>query len=250
MNLRRWMPLGSLVFVVLTSAGSADSADVIAKAREYLGGDAALSAIHSIHFSGTTVEFDGKADAAPYPIEIVFQKDFQQRIVLTKPTQTEIIALDDYEAWRRLQDTDDPTRGQTLLYLKEKVKQLRATTWENLAFFKGVEQVGGTVVDDGLVDLDGKSAHKLTFVHEPGVVYVRYFDPESGRLLLTETDQGSRIREDGEVMAGNVRFPQRIVISDTESSGTKRTVTINIGKVVINETFPDEFFSVPLVAPK
>ncbi len=247
---RRSLILWVVAFIGWTNVSLADSATAISKAREYLGGDAALSAVHSIHFVGTTVESDAKGDSEAYPIEIVFQKDFQQRIVLTKPAQTEIIALDDYEAWHRLQDTKEPARGQTILYLKEKVKQLRATAWENLAFFKGLETVGGAVVDDGLIDLDGKKAEKLTFVHEPGLVYVRYFDPETGRLVLTETDQGSRIHEDGEMTASGIRFPKRIVITNTEASGEQRKVTINITKVTVNETFPDDFFSVPLMAPK
>jgi hypothetical protein len=90
----------------------------------------------------------------------------------------------------------------------------------------------------------------MTFVHEPGLVYIRYFDADTGRLILSETDQGSRIREDGEIRADGVRFPQRIVITNTEPSGEQRKVTINITKVTVNEKFPEDYFSVPLVIPK
>lgn len=249
MSHRRLLALG-LACAAITTALRADVAETIAKARAYLGGEAALDAIHSIHFVGSTIESDAKGSSEAFPIDIVFQKDFQQRITVKKPVQTEIIALDDYDAWHRVQDTNAPDRGQTMLYVGEKVKQLRATSWENLAFFKGLERIGGAVVDDGLVDLDGKKVHKMTFVHEPGLVYIRYFDADSGRLVLSETDQGSRIREDGEIRAEGVRFPQRIVITNTEPSGEQRTVTINISKVTVNEKFPEDFFSVPLVIPK
>ncbi|HEY9155328.1 MAG TPA: hypothetical protein VIM69_09370 [Opitutaceae bacterium] len=249
MNHRRLFALACACALV-TTALRADVAEMIGKARAFLGGDAALDAVHSIHFVGTTIESDAKGDSEPFPIDIVFQKDFQQRITVKKPVQTEIIALDDYDAWHRVQDTNAPDRGQTMLYVGEKVKQLRATSWENLAFFKGLEQIGGSVVDDGLVELDGKKVHKMTFIHEPGLVYIRYFDADSGQLILSETDQGSRIREDGEIRADGVRFPQRIVITNTEASGEQRKVTINISKVTVNEKFPEDYFSVPLVIPK
>ncbi len=250
MNHRRCIASWALGCALAASALRADVNATIAKARAFLGEERALDSVHSIHFVGTTVESDAKGDSEAFPIDIVFQKDFQQRITLTKPVETEIIALDDYEAWHRVQDTKAPDHGQTILYLKDKVKQLRATSWENLAFFKGIEQLGGAVVDDGLTDVNGKKAHKLTFVHEPGLVYARYFDEASGQLLLTETDQGSRIHEDGEMRAEGVRFPARIVISNTEPSGEVRRVTINIQKVMVNEAFPEDFFSVPLVVPK
>jgi len=250
MNHRRLFVLCAMSCALTTVTLNADVAATIAKARAFLGGESALDAVRSIHYVGTTTESDSKGDSPAFPIDIVFQKNFQQRITVAKPDQTEIIALDDYDAWHRVQDTNAPDRGQTILYVGEKVKELRATSWENLAFFKGLEDIGGSVVDDGLVDLDGKKVHKMTFIHEPGLVYVRYFDADSGQLILSETDQGSRIREDGELRVEGVRFPQRIVIANTSASGEVRKVIITISKVTVNEKFPDDFFSVPLVIPK
>jgi len=240
----------SSVFAV---AAFADSAAMIAKARAYLGKSETLDGVHSIHYIGkldTIEEVDGAEKPVSYEIDIIFQKPCQQRIVLTKEKLVETTALDDYEAWHRQQDKSDDSRWRTLLFPKTKVKQLRASSWENLAFFQGLEQIGGTVVDHGPVEVDGKPGYKLSFVHEPGIVYSRYFDPATGRLLLTETDQGVRIREEGEILSGGIRFPKRIINVTTQRDTKERVVTIDVERVTVNETFPDDYFRVPLVPPK
>lgn len=246
--------LGSfLVSIAFATIAFADSTAMIAKARAYLGSSEALNSVRSIHYSGkldTIEEVGGVEKPVSYDIDIVFQKPYQQCIVLTKEKLVETTALDDYEAWHRQQDKSDEARWRTLLFPKTKVKQLRASSWENLAFFDGLERVGGTVVDHGDVEIDGKPAYKLSFVHEPGIVYNRYFDPNSGRLLLTETDQGVRIREEGEIIAGGIRFPKRIINVTTQGDMKERVVTINVERVTVNETFPEDYFRVPLMPPK
>jgi hypothetical protein len=148
---RRFFLLGCLVgWTAATAAALADPAAMIAKARAYLGSSEALAAVHSIHYNGkldTIEEIEGVEKPVSYDIDIIFQKPYQQRIVLTKEKLVETTALDDYEAWHRQQDKNDEARWRTLLFPKTKVKQLRASSWENLAFFSGLEQIGGTVVD-------------------------------------------------------------------------------------------------------
>lgn len=242
-----------LFFSALTAVGRADSAAIIAKARAYLGSSETLDAVHSIHYIGkldTIEEIEGADKSVSYDIDIIFQKPYQQRIVLTKEKLVETTALDDYEAWHRQQDKSDEARWRTLLFPKTKVKQLRASSWENLAFFNGIELVGGTLIDHGPAEVDGKPGYKLSFVHEPNIVYNRYFDPASGRLLLTETDQGVRIHEEGEIISGGIRFPKRIINVTTQSEKKERVVTINVDRVIVNETFPEDYFRVPLVPPK
>lgn len=246
--------LGLSGFLIIFAAGAlASPPEIIAKARAFLGKEEALNAVRSIHYSGTldTIEdVEGAEKPVSYSIDIIFQKPFQQRIVLTKEKLVETTALDDYEAWHRLQDKSDAARWRTLLFPKTKVKQLRASSWENLAFFRGIEERGGTLLDQGVVDLNGKPAHKISFVHEPGIVYTRYFDPSSGRLLLTETDQGVRIREEGEIMVDGIRFPKRIINVTTQADAKERVVTIKIETVTVNESFSDDLFRVPLVLPR
>lgn len=237
----------------LAAAARADATAIIAKARTYLGGNDALNAVRSIHYVGsltTTDDVDGAEKSFTSQIEIIFQKPYQQRIVLTKNDVIEITALDDYEAWHQTMDKNDPSRWRTELFQKTRVKQFRAGSWENLAFFVGLEQLGGTVSDFGAVVVDNKPAYKVGFVHDPAIVYVRYFDPTTGRLLLTETDQGVKIREEGEIVASGIRFPKRIINTTTAAGGKERVVTIDVTRVIVNEVFPGELFRVPLTPPK
>lgn len=257
MNRRLRSVFGVLVISTISclAAWGADASAVIAKARSYLGTEEALNRVSSIHYVGTLETTEPQENGGPdkpvsFGIEIIFQKPFQQRIVLTGPNLVETTALDGYEGWHRIQDSKDPTRWRTTLYPKNKIKQLRASSWENLGFFSGIEGVGGRVEHQGTVQIEGKTAEKLAFIHEPGIVYLRYFDPETGRLLYTETDQGVRIREEGEIVAGGIRFPKRIVNMTTQAENKERVVTINVDKVTVNEKFADDLFGVPLIPPR
>ena len=253
MNRLRLLLSASALWLAMAASAAASPGEIITKARAYLGSEAALDAVKSVRYMGTvdTVEKqeDGVEKPVSYGIEIIFQREYQQRITLTRDTSVVTTALDDYEAWHRVQDRNDASRWRTVLFQKSQVKQFRASSWQNLAFFKGIEHVGGRVEDNGVVQIDGKDAHKLSFVHEPGIVYVRYFDPGSGKLLFTETDQGVRIREEGEIVEAGIRFPRRIT-NITTAEGRERVVTITISEVTVNETFPDELFRVPLVPSK
>jgi len=239
---------------LLISSALANADAIITKARAYLGGDEVLNGVRSIRYAGVVDTLEKDADGAEKPvkhdIEIIFQKEFQQRIVLTKDQVVETTALDDYEAWHRVQEKNDASRWRTVLFQKNRVKQFRASSWENLAFFRGIERLGGSVVDHGIVQIEGRAAHKVGFVHEPGIVYVRYFDPETGKLLYTETDQGARIREEGEKIVSGIRFPERIINVTTLPDGKERVVTITIREVSVNEPFSADLFRVPLNAPR
>jgi len=127
----------------------------------------------------------------------------------------------------------------------EQIKRLRANTWENLSFFHGIEQRRGTVNDLGTVTLDGKSCRKLAFDHSDGIVFTRYFDEATGRLLLTETENGIRIREEGEMVVDGLRFPRKIISISKLNDGSERTVSIVFDKVIVNEPLADSLFTIP-----
>ncbi|MFO1448683.1 MAG: hypothetical protein U1F61_11045 [Opitutaceae bacterium] len=220
----------------------ADTNVAISKARRYLGPEAVLDQVTSVHFWGTLFTDNDQKIA----IEIVFQKPYRQRIVTTGAERMETTALDDYEGWQQIEDLKDKGRWRMKLLSKDQVKRLRANTWENLAFFRGIEAKGGKVENLGDVEVEGKPAHKLSFLHPTGSVFTRYFDAETGRLVLTETEQGGRIREEGEIVAGGLRFPQKIVTITRLDGGRERSATIVFDKVVVNESFPPSFFSIPV----
>jgi hypothetical protein len=249
----------ALFITVLATRASADPDAVIAKARAYLGPDAALEAITSIHYVGTLAgeetvkDKDGKETKRPFKgtIDLIFQKPYLQRVVLVSYKGTEMTGLDDYEAWRRLELASDPTRASLTLLNQDQVRSQRANTWENMAFYRGIERRGGHVDDLGSHVIDGHTCEKLAFVHEPGLTFYRYFDTTTGQLILTETDNGSLTRESGEILVNGVRFPKSLVnINKDPATGRENTITITLDKITLDEVFPESLFAVPIFTAK
>jgi hypothetical protein len=245
----------ALFAVVLVTRASADPEAIIAKARAYLGPDATLNAITSLYYVGTrtgevtTKDKEGKLVTQPFKetVDIIFQKPYYQRVMLVSNLGTEITALDDYEAWDRLQDATDPKRWRLTLLDKDQVRSQRANTWENLSFYRGIERRGGHVEDLGPATIDGHNCEKLAFVHEPGLTFYRYFDAATGQLILTETGNGDLTREKGEVMVNGVRFPKSIVNTTKDpATGRENTIVITLDKITLNKNFPESLFAVPV----
>jgi hypothetical protein len=230
-------------------AGTAD--DIIAKARAYLGGDAALSAVHSVHFSGV-IETQKATPTGPVTqkasVEIFYQKPHQQRSVVTGPETVETTGLDEYIAWRRVQNVADSTRWQQSVLDPDMIRWLRAMAWENLNFFKGIEQEGGTAEVVGDATIDGRAAVKVAIAHDAKIVFYHYFDSATGKLLTTEA-RNQTTKEEGEILVNGLRFPQKeievIKSLDAKGQPVERTLVITFDKITVNETFPESYFEVP-----
>jgi outer membrane lipoprotein-sorting protein len=249
----------ALFAAVLVARAAAGPDAVIARARAYLGPEAVLEAITSIHYVGTLAgeetvkDQDGKQIRRPFngTIDIIFQKPYRQRVVLVSYKGTEITVLDDYEAWYYKEDATDANRKKFMLLGKDQVKNQRANTWENLAFFRGIERRGGQVEDLGSSVIDGRTCEKIAFVHEPGIKFYRYFDRATGQLMLTELGNGDLFREKGEMRVDGVRFPKMLVnTSKDQATGRENTLVIKLDKITLNEVFPESLFAVPMFTGK
>ena len=231
----------------LAVAARAEEPAIIAKARAYLGTEAALNAIKSVQFAGS-VTTTNPADASKLTsakIEIIAQKPDQQRVVATTDKGVETTVVDGYEGWQRFQETANP-KNQRLTVLKpDALKRLRAQAWENLSFFRGIERQGGRVEDQGTTKVDDITCQKIAFIHPPNIVFVRYFDVATGRLVRTDTDDGGMTREEGERVVAGVRFPKSMKMTIKGSKGDTQVVTIALDTVKVNETFPAAVFRMP-----
>ncbi len=250
-HLRNVISLAAALLISAVAA-QAETTAILAKARSYLGEEAVLNGVRSVRYRGMVERQEKAADGTERPvasqIEIIFQRDYQQLVTQTGVEGRVLTALNGYEGWSMSEDANGRQRAP-LLFGKDRIKRLRASVWQNLSFYRGIESVGGHLEDHGVVEIDGTRGHKISFVHEPGIVYVRYFDVDTGRLLFTETDLGIRIREEGELRVDGIRFPKRIINMTTGPDGKEHVVTITINEVAVNTPFPDELFSVPL-APR
>lgn len=240
------LPLCALVAFAAASVEAAEPA-VIAKARALLGSEAALDAVRSVHIKGTVVAVDPKdpAKQTKSAIEIIAQKPDQQRVVAQSERAVETTVVDGYEGWQRTQETANPQGRRFVVFKPEAVKRLRAQAWENLSFFRGSERLGGRVEEQGTKTIDGIECIRVAFIYAPNIIFYRYFDPATGRLVQTETEDGGVTREEGEQVVNGVRFPQRMKMTIRGPGGQSQNVTVHVETVVLNETFPAELFRMP-----
>ena len=248
------MTLATLVLGLGLSCAEGRAAEpaILAKARAYRGPEAVLDGVTSIHFFGTLTASDpaNPAKTTHTTVEIVYQKPSRQRIVKTSDQAIEVTALDGYDGWQRVQSVSDPTKVRQNFLGTLQIKRLRASTWESLSFYRGIEQHGGRIDDLGSVTVDGVTYPKIAFIYEPNIVFYRFFDPATGRLVTTETESGETQRDLGEIISGGVRFPKEVKIVVKNAAGQPQTVTIDFEKVILNEDVPDNLFRVPMLSVK
>ena len=237
MKARLLVLLPALIALAAPPLQAQSVAQVIAKARAYLGTEAALNAVKTIRFTGV-IQVDATTRV---PVEIVFQKDYQQRITVNGPKVIESTALDGYDAWQKRANPLNLAQWQVTLLDAVQVKRLRANTWENLNFFAGLERKGGAVQLQGEVDVDGISCVTLAFIHDPDIVFQRFFDKATGRLIKTVTENGAEIREEGEVQINGIRFPQKVI----NKAANGQVTTISFDQISLNELIPASEFAVP-----
>jgi hypothetical protein len=241
--------------LILGSAVRAAEPPIIAKARAYLGTEAALNGVRSLHWVGhMVVETAGDpAKGGSADIDIIFQKPWQECVTVVSADALTETALDGHDGWHREQKRAkgepavfDPRRSMSLTILgPDQIKSLRTDTWESLYFLRGLEDVGGRTEDLGPATVDGIACEKLALIHEPEIVYDRYFDLATGRLVFSETLKAAKIRERGEIVSGGIRFPRSIVVLETVE-GKNRSTTLTIDSVTVNEPFSASLFAVPL----
>lgn len=248
-SLRPLVSVAALLAVGIPALSAAEP-EVIAKARARVAPDDVLDAIRSIHYVGTLTGMDptDPKKTLTAAVEIFLQKPAQQRIVVTSATETDISALDDYDAWHRIVERDHPERWHQSQMGAEQIKQLRADVWQNLYFFRGIEKIGGRVEDMGPSTIEGVACEKVGFYHSDTLVYLRYFNRETGELVYTGTAENN-IREQGEMMIDGIRFPKTLLISQT-TDGVESKRTITFEKITVNEPLPASLFAVPLPTAK
>jgi hypothetical protein len=244
------LALAALVSVASLRADAALDA-IITKARASIGSEDALNRITSLHFEGTIEGTERVPDPAKpgqtvdrpvrLAIDIVFQKPMQQRQTLRSDKVERTTALDDYDGWEKITDRTGANQPRLVLMDANGIKRLRATTWDNLGFFRGYEKHGGSAQLLGDATVDGKLCDKVAFTYSGGITFTRYFDKSNGRLVKSELGNGLEIREEGEIVVDGVRFPRRLV---QRAPGAADTI-VTFEKVTVNAGLPASEFAMP-----
>lgn len=235
----------------------ADEPAIIAKARAYLGPESVLDSVNSIHMVGSlTASPDNSAAPQRMTVDIIIQKPDRESILIVQKDRIIHTALDAFEGSQEAQDK--PAPGQTSIDLRktyrltilspEQVESLRVDVLEQIWFYHGPMHEGGQIEDRGSATTDGIATEKIAFVYGPKNTYVRQFDQSTGRLVYSEINGVSKIRQSGEIMAGGIRFPKQIDVTDV-INGKDSTKTYTFDKITVNESFPESLFAVPDILP-
>ena len=152
----------------------------VAKARAYLGSNAALDAVHSLRFQGSfagTEQVPDPSDSkkvieqpVKVSIDIIFQQPMQQRQVIRSDRVERVTALDGYDAWEQVVDLSGKNKTRMTLLDAMSIKRLRATTVENLSFYSDRLASMRQVRFLGEETVDGVICGKLSFTHASGIV--------------------------------------------------------------------------------
>jgi hypothetical protein len=254
MSPRHLYVFAATVLLVVLPARADEVADQwVAKARAYLGGDAALDAVRSLRFQGSfggTEQVPDPADATKtieqpvrVAIDIIFQQPMQQRQIIRSDRIERVTALDGYDGWEKVVDLTGKNSPRLTLLDVMSIKRLRATTVENLSFYSGRAAGSRQVQYLGEETVDGVICVKLSFTHGGSIVFLRYFDRASGHLVKTVVEGGGEIREEGELIVSGVRFPKKVI----NKSASGHSTTITFDQVIVNEAFPADTFAVPTI---
>lgn len=229
-----------LAFVLLSPSLRGEDADVaqlLDRARAFIGGDAALDAVKSLHYIGTVSAQDGKK----HKIDIIVRLPLQQRVTETTDEVRVITVLDNYDGWRRIEQLNRTDPARVAMLSAPDVRQLRANTWQNIYFYRHIDVVGGKIAIEGDADIDGVNCVKTTFTHTGGIKFTRYFEKTTGRLVLTQTNEGAESRESGEFMVAGIRFPKQLTTTLED-----KTSTVVFDDIRVNEEFDESLFIRPM----
>jgi hypothetical protein len=243
----RWRGLNLVLALLTLGVSAAEEPPIIARAREFLGGEEVLSRVRSLRFIGTVNSFSGSAP--PVSLVLTYQHPFQQRLVSTSPAGVEVTGLDGEVGWRRIHEPRDLRKWRDETLDAVQVARLRAATFESLAFFRGIESVGGRLEYTGSARVSGVACERVVFHHGDNVRFVRYFETQSGRLVKTETEDGTSVVEEGEQRVAGIRFPQRLVTSGRGADKSPSRFIVEFTQVQVNENFPAAQFARPASAP-
>ena len=99
--------------------------------------------------------------------------------------------------------------------------------------------------EQGTQTIDGIACQKVAFIYAPNIIFYRFFDPATGRLVQTETEDGGITREEGENVVKGIKFPKVMKMTVKGPKGQSQLVTISLDTITVNETFPAALFRTP-----
>lgn len=246
MKIRYILPLLPVCLTALLPLAAADQLPkgreaeaVIALARAHVGGEEALSRIHSLRYTGTIESPERNRTGR---LTLYLKKPLKQRIeILTDDGMLEVTAVNGYEGWT-MQRKDGEGNTSVQVMNAENLNRMLVSTWENLNFFRKPEEQLGKTLFKGATEHRGRLAYELRVVYPGGRPFFRrFFDRSTGELIASITDDGLEFVESGMIREQGLLFPRKV----DAFRGTRRVHVIKFDQVEVNAAIDDSLFEFP-----
>ncbi|MBC2601222.1 hypothetical protein [Puniceicoccus vermicola] len=228
----------SILFLLSSLALSAKTLeDVITQAREFVGPNEKIESIDTLLYEGVLVPENGAEERR---ISLLLKKPASQRLEITQGESRITMVVNDMEGFMMQENLVNGQKGFSPLPT-DQVRRFKANAAENLYFFKFPSSVRVRSKYLGEQEFRGQPVDAVRFIHSGGVQFFRYFDPETGELLGTETDTGTINTEEGAIQVDGLRFSDKVLSFE----GDELAHTITFDKIEVNPEVPEGAFTFP-----
>lgn len=231
----------SLILIAACSVLNADSVnDFLKKARSQLGTESALDSVESIQYVGVVKSNTGEKMS---DLELIFEKPNCQKLKEVRGDKVNQTAVNGFEGYVMSVDMTNPSSRVIQVLRPLQVKRLMANAVENLNFFKGPDHMrGAEIIDEGVTEYNGQQARKIKFQYPLDLYYIRYFNPDNGKLIATISSDGLTMIEKDSLKSSGISFPKSV---ETYDETGKLLRSVEFTEVKVNEKLDPSMFDFP-----
>ncbi len=211
--------------------------EVISKARSFVGPEEKIEAVDSLLYSGVLEPAGG---GTGQEVSLLLEKPASQRLEITQGDRRITMTVNKQEGFIVQENLATGEKGVAAMPL-DQVRRFKANAAENLYFFRFPAGAQVRTKYLGEQEFRGEMLDAVRFLHSGGVQFIRYFDPETGKLAGTQTDTGSINVEEGVQSADGLRFGEKVLSFE----GDELVHTITFEKIIVNPEIPEGTFSYP-----
>jgi len=225
------------LFLGLSVAGGKTLDDVLTKARAYVGPEETINAVEVLFYNGTLAPADGEASKS---ISLLLQKPAKQRLEITEGNNRMTMVVNDEEGFM-VRENVATGEKQTMALPIQQVRLFTANAAENLYFFDFPPGIRVRAKYLGEQEFRGETVDAVRFIHPHGIIFLRYFDTETGELVGTQSDGSTINIEEGEMTVGGLRFADKVLAYDSD----ELVHTISFDRIEVNPDIPEGLFDYP-----
>ena len=222
------------IFIISSSLIATELPDLIKKIRENIASPAKLDQINSLEYVGNFKNSDEDFGS----IVLSFQKPHLQRIDICKLNKRITRLIGENIGFLQIKDLDTDQFESTIMP-PNAYNYLRTNSIETLFFYKTPPSENIILELGDELDWKGIKAVKVTFKYPNNLVYIRYVDSKTGKILATVLPDGNKLVEEGEYIVDRIRFPRKLY---TYNKKDELMSTITFEKIKVNPKFEEDFF--------